>query len=391
MGGVVLPTVALLASALTLVQIQAAVAVATSVASLNPGPPGPVAPTYNLSLDDAPEQRWTHILKHFTGAKQAIIDYFAQQVHSKEEQAVLNDIGANLDKYLGDLGREMKGVAQVMDVDVGTIVMLNFGYELRHLGPGRPNTTGNATMNRETFHPAGACTSIVVQSQDYSIIHGRNLDWNLPDELRHLIIQINVLRGGDLLFTGTGVAGFVGFLNGVTYNGFSGSINERLLGGSIVLDALQAIKAGSNSPTHLLRKLLMEQLSYPEAVTQLMDQPLTAPVYYIVAGVARDEGAVITRDRVKVDDVWQLQSHSSASYSWYLLETNYDHWREPVAYDNRRKYGNEYMTQLGRQSASTYDGLVSVLNTWPVRNNETTWTSLMSAKTGHITTYVVYL
>ena len=50
-------------------------------------------------------------------------------------------------------------------------------------------------MSRHTFHAAGACTSIVVQhpspdGDGYSLLHGRNLDWNLPDELRHLVMQV---------------------------------------------------------------------------------------------------------------------------------------------------------------------------------------------------------
>ena len=46
-----------------------------------------------------------------------------------------------------------------------------------------------------------------------------------------------------------------GFLNGMTEGGFSGSINERLLGGSIAEDSLQALLNHAWSPTHLLRKV----------------------------------------------------------------------------------------------------------------------------------------
>lgn len=47
-----------------------------------------------------------------------------------------------------------------------------------------------------------------------------------------------------------------GFLNGVTHGGFSGSINERLLGGSIVEDSLEALLRHAWSPTHLLRMVI---------------------------------------------------------------------------------------------------------------------------------------
>ena len=68
--------------------------------------------------------------------------------------------------------------------------------------------------------------------------------------------------------------------------------------------------------------MLTDQLSYLEALDAVI-QPVTAPVYFILGGVARDEGSIVTRDRNKVEDGMQLESSSSETNSWYLLETNY--------------------------------------------------------------------
>ena len=47
------------------------------------------------------------------------------------------------------------------------------------------------------------------------------------------------------------------------------------------------------------------------------------------------------------------------------------------SYDNRRYYGNQYIQALGQEKASTFNGLLSVLTTWPVQNSFTIYTTLM--------------
>ncbi len=51
---------------------------------------------------------------------------------------------------------------------------------------------------------------------------------------------------------------------------------------------------------------------------------LLAPVYFILGGRAAGEGCVITRERGRAIDVWQMDTRNG---EWFLLETNYDHWK----------------------------------------------------------------
>lgn len=67
-----------------------------------------------------------------------------------------------------------------------------------------------------------------------------------------------------------------------------------------------------------------------------------------------------------------------------------DLWKEPESYDNRRYYGNEYMREAGQDVAASMDGLYSVLSKWPVRNNGTSYTSLMNPKTFEMDSCNVY-
>lgn len=56
----------------------------------------------------------------------------------------------------------------------------------------------------------------------------------------------------------------------------------------------------------------------------LQSEPVTAPVYFITAGMLPNQGAVLTRDRNKLADIITLNATSDqANNRWYLLETNY--------------------------------------------------------------------
>ncbi len=61
------------------------------------------------------------------------------------------------------------------------------------LGGGHPNTTSAEVPGFPIVPPGGiACTSIVAQDDRGNVFHGRNLDWNLPDSLRNLTVQVTV-------------------------------------------------------------------------------------------------------------------------------------------------------------------------------------------------------
>ena len=119
-------------------------------------------------------------------------------------------------------------------------------------------------------------------------------------------------------------------------------MNERSLGGSVVEDSIEALLLGGVDIGIFCRivcactavmcsinlcavcvQVLTDAESYDEAVQVLSKRYIAAPAYYIVAGSKPNEGAVITRDRNVLSDIWQLNVSSSDPNSWYILETNY--------------------------------------------------------------------
>ncbi len=82
------------------------------------------------------------------------------------------------------------------------------------------------------------------------------MDWNLPENLRNLTVQADFLKNGTIVFTADVTTGFVGIVTGVNKCGFSLSINERELGGELIVDSFNALLRHAWSPTHLLRKVM---------------------------------------------------------------------------------------------------------------------------------------
>ena len=101
----------------------------------------------------------------------------------------------------------------------------------------------------------------MAQDTSGNVYHGRNLDWNLPNDIRNLTVQADFVKKGTIIFTGDVTTGFVGILTGMSKNGFSLSINERELGGSPVIDGFNALLRHAWSPTHLLRQVSKSKIS----------------------------------------------------------------------------------------------------------------------------------
>eukprot|EP01090_Pellita_catalonica_P002364 TRINITY_DN11958_c0_g1_i1.p1 TRINITY_DN11958_c0_g1~~TRINITY_DN11958_c0_g1_i1.p1 ORF type:complete len:306 (+),score=45.33 TRINITY_DN11958_c0_g1_i1:126-920(+) len=261
---------------------------------------------------------------------------------------------------MGEYGEEIAAGAKMINVSIGKAVLLNIVYDL-----------------------TAYCTSIIAQSSDGQIYHGRNLDYSLAHVLRNITINVEFQKSGKTYYKGTTYAGYVGLPTGMKPNKFAISLDERDRG-NILENIFEALLVpGVTGPTFLIRDTLDKVDQFSEAVKNLATVPLAAPCYLIASGVEENQGAVVTRDRDGALNIWQLAGNDR----WYEVETNYDHWKP--AGDTRRKVANEGMLAMGQDHLS-FDGIFAVLSTPPVLNNSTTYTTLMSAKSGEYVTYVRY-
>eukprot|EP01094_Clydonella_sp_ATCC50884_P020974 TRINITY_DN4494_c0_g1_i1.p2 TRINITY_DN4494_c0_g1~~TRINITY_DN4494_c0_g1_i1.p2 ORF type:complete len:243 (+),score=87.86 TRINITY_DN4494_c0_g1_i1:553-1281(+) len=234
-------------------------------------------------------------------------------------------------------------------------------------------------------------------------MHGRNLDfglfpaynwtdhqWELTQKLRPLMVDVAFEQNGKLLFRSVHFIGYVGVLSAMKPGVFSVTVDDRFdyqfdIG---LLEWLLHLTPRAQFIGFFLRDQMLHATSYEGALTALNNTRLIAPVYFIMSGPKAGQGAVIAREKKESVDVWPLQQQLSAG-SFYLLETNYDHWEQPPFFDNRRDPGMQCMNETGAQNIN-FGTLYNVLDTKPVRNQLTTYTVLMSVATGDWEVYMQF-
>jgi len=284
---------------------------------------------------------------------------------------LIDDIGRALNDYYlpTEYALEIKGCASSFNISYGWLTWLNLGYE--------------ATDD---------CTSIIAQTEDGKILHGRNLDFGdgmgFTSTLRSMAAQVEWQRKGEVVFYSTGFVGFVGVLSGFKPQKFSMTIDTRFYPGWGFEDMLYQIVAAlteknASMVTFLSRSVMENDNDFNSALEDLSYDPLVADVYYIVAGISAGEGAVISRNRTRPADVWMLDAPSR----WYEVETNYDHWVAPPWYDDRRVPANDGMDAMGRKNL-TLEGIFNVLSTKPVLNLQTTYTILSCPIDGFFESFI---
>lgn len=240
------------------------------------------------------------------------------------------------------------------------------------------NTTGPCPPKSDG---PGLCTSIVAEDSDGQIVHGRNLDWSIPNALRSMMVDVEYTRGGKVAFVASQPVGFAGVLHGTVPNGFSYSMDARDKGGDIILNGLEAaLIKGARTPTQHARMALESATTFEAGVAALSDGAIVNPAYFIVGGVQKGEGAVVTRGRDRAVDVWRLSSQTGAE-KYFLLQTNYDHWESPPTFDDRRDPGIQHMEAVGQANVNG-KSLFGVLTQWPNFNHHTDFTAIISAGAG---------
>jgi hypothetical protein len=112
----------------------------------------------------------------------------------------------------------------------------------------------------------------------------------------------------------------------------------------------------------------MENITnYDDAVNLMSKSDLIAPAYFIIGGITSDQAVVLTRNQSSLVDAWKIDPKSPRFDSWFLIETNYDHWTQPPPNDDRRDPGIKYMQNKTEKNIG-YEALLDVMITQPVCN-----------------------
>lgn len=314
-------------------------------------PPAP--PLFNVSLDASPQLRWLPVLQHYdrdflrSAMAHIIQDYVPPWV-----LALIRKVVRELELFLPQpFTDEIRGMCDALDFNLVDCVLLNLAYEF-----------------------SAFCTSIVAQDSKGHIYHGRNLDYPFGSFLRNLTLDVQFIKNGQIAYTGTTFVGYVGLWTGQSPHRFTVSGDERDKGWWWE-NMIAALFQRHSPVSWLIRTTLSESENFEAAIYKLAKTPLIADVYYIVGGTSPKEGVVITRNRGGPADIWPLDPLNGA---WFRVETNYDHWRPVPKGDDRRTPAIKALNATGQANLSL-ETLFQVLSVFPVCNNYTIYTTVMSA------------
>ncbi|XP_042323237.1 N-acylethanolamine-hydrolyzing acid amidase [Sceloporus undulatus] len=318
-------------------------------------PAGPAAAAFscNVSLASPPERRWEPVLRRFDRAflreafARVLRDTIPKWVHS-----IIRPIAEEIESFVPQpFAGEIRGLCKALDLNVGDGLLLNLAYE-----------------------STAFCTSIIAQDSKGHIYHGRNMDYAFGDILRKTTIDVNFVQNGQVKFRGTTFFGYVGLWTGQRPHKFTISGDERDAG-SWWENAIAALLNRNIPVSWLVRTALDKAEDFEAAALMLSETPIIADVYYIIGGTTPREGAVITRRRRGPEDIWPLDPLSG---SWYRVETNYDHWKAPPPFDDRRTPAIKALNATGQENINL-ESLYKVLSVQPVLNKNTIYTTVMSA------------
>lgn len=348
-------------------------------------PAGPTylgnAPWYTVSLDQPPSERWKKLItdkkQPLTSMMQQIKELVKFVFHSEK---LIDLVDTKLPAIVGSLpppfDEEIRGIADASGLPLGEVMLFNIFYEVFTV-----------------------CTSVVAEDTSGKLFHARNLDfglflgwdvknnsWMITELLRPLVVNVNFQRNNKTVFLSTSFAGYVGMLTGMKPGILTLTMNERFSidGGYIgVLEWILGIRHGAWM-SFLTRSVLENATSYEEAKTLLSKTVLLAPAYFILGGNQSGEACVITRSRQSCLDIWELDIQKG---QWFVLETNYDHWKPPLPIDNRRALAMKCMNKTAQKNIS-FATIYDMLSTKPVLNKLTTYTAMMSISESKYETYL---
>jgi hypothetical protein len=293
--------------------------------------------TYKLDLDLPVRDRYKQVMIDFKDKIKTI----AKVTSYIPAYAVMSKIGIYTVKYQEDDWIEyVLMISEYADISISESVMLSTTYEL-------------------------GCTSVLVRDLEGNIILGRNLDFMTYFVFSHGMYEAEYYRKGELVYKGIELAGFKGAINAVKPGKFTASLNQRKY--HYLAVNMFRISKGFRSPNYNLMKVMEDAETYEDAIRIMSETPLTAAVYYTIAGL--NQGAIITRDNTSVYSITQLEGGK-----WFLVITNSD-LDKPE--DDRRKPTEDKFYSLGRENVN-YNSVFKIMSEYPTNNLVTMYTSIQT-------------
>lgn len=235
----------------------------------------------------------------------------------------------------------------------------------------------NTSPKNTTDTRPSACTSLLVQQIDGTVLHGRSLDYEPRSAMAQSTVLLDFQYEGSLAYSCLYPLVYPTALQWFTCvrpGAFSLSVNARSQGVHNEHNtSFKELMRRVTSPGALLLGEAAEQAmmakSYEEALARLASLPVVSSNYYILGG-PHGQGSIVTRyGNVSSADLWSLGDSSSplsdGQPAWMRVQTNVDHWVpfESGAYaTHRRQRAVDLLTGLGADGVDK-DSLFRIYHT----------------------------
>ena len=225
---------------------------------------------------------------------------------------------------------------------------------------------------------------MVVRTGDGTIIHARNLDFDNADAMREITYNARFVHGDKYSFDAVMFGGVVGTYTGVKKGAFSVSENQRsrVTTEMSLLENMVMLFSGYSEISWKVREVLDQCDSYKCAEKRLTNETVNSIGYIILAGIEKNEGVVISRDRYGPAHLEFLNDTN-----WFLIQTNDDHWQpsNPELMKTGRYAAAKYRVEkIGQNKIDAKTIKEQVLMRYPTLNDITVYNSVLVPQTGSI-------
>lgn len=325
---------------------------------------------YRFDLDKKPCDRWTDIIK--------------------ENKDKLKNIEKELDEIIGKTSSSSILIWGMEKLARRGYVL--FSEELICIAKETGLPLGKLTAMQLVYEMFACCTSIV--SYDYKTgnpIHIRTMDWDFPF-LKDLTIELEYIKNGKSIAIVTTWLGYVGVMTGMRLDKYAFSLNFRRSGKPSLWTNIVKMVTYEWPIGFMLRVMLEAVDNVDDAFSWLTKQKLIAPCYFILSGLVKSDGHIIIRNR---DDVKEIISNNYYLHhqKCSLIQTNMDDCENPSSGDNilwsveRYNVAKKMLSDTSRNHDEEL--LWEIVNTKPVKNEETVYATFMCAKTGKYQTKIM--
>ncbi len=357
-------------------------------------------PVVNVDMDGPPESRWaaaldTVLVYHpWENSFGPVFAFINQTLMNTLPAFVFPTVANALQTHWPIQAAELSGLATHFahhnhpEITYEYLAVWAYYHALSHadFGGGSAYARRQQAQTKSPHHNImfRECTGVLAVGANGYVTHGRNMD-NEPAQLRNLTLHLRLRVGGLPMADAMGWywsgSGFM-----TMYSPGIVSLEEnwrkqfRDYNGTMILSR---IAAGAISENWIFREAFFTQKLrvFADILNYTSTVPLAGPMYGIMAGAGKYEGAVVTRDPLTTYPAITLANQTGTD-KWFIVQTNYDHWDVDPLDDPRRTLAENKLRQLGQPTASMVQGMLDVMQTREVLNPDTVFTAIMRPATG---------